>query len=110
MRNLMALIYYLLALFGCSGGGQTVAHRVSVDGKIAIDSQVRSTGEISRFECAASRSGQCHYSLFVAAAAPERFAVAVGERREIVGLAPGFGVCASFDPAPLDRDCRPATD
>ncbi|MEI2454437.1 hypothetical protein ABU614_13655 [Lysobacter firmicutimachus] len=108
MRNLMALLYYLLALFGCSGGGQTIAHRVSADGHVVIDSQVRITGDISRFECAASRSGHCHYSLYSAEAAPERFAVAVGERRDIVGLAPGFKVCAGAGPEALDRDCRPA--
>lgn len=122
MRNLMALLYYLCALFGCSVGGTTIEHHNVIDGVDILDSRVRITERIARFDCKASRSGQCHYSLFrgncpapAAGAAPdphcaqptERFALAAGTTREIVGIAEGFKVCASDETAAMGADCKP---
>ncbi|QQP96238.1 hypothetical protein [Lysobacter enzymogenes] len=129
MRNLMALMYYLCALFGCSVGGTTIEHHSIVDGIDIVDSRVRISERIARFECKASRSGQCHYSLFrsdcptaapasgaaadAAAAARcaqapvERFALAAGATREIVGVAAGFKVCVSEDDGAVKADCKP---
>lgn len=134
MRNLMALLYYLCALFGCSVGGTTIEHHKIVDGVDIVDSRVRITERIARFECKGSRSGQCHYSLFrgdcapvadgasngatssatddatpprCAQAATERFALAAGATREIVGIADGFKVCVSDDGAAVRADCKP---
>ncbi|SDY44728.1 hypothetical protein SAMN04487939_102183 [Lysobacter sp. yr284] len=123
MRNLMALLYYLCALFGCSVGGTTIEHHNVIDGVDILDSRVRITERIARFDCKASRSGQCHYSLFrsgcpattAAGAATdpqcaqptERFALAAGTTREIVGIAEGFKVCASETTTAMDADCKP---
>lgn len=125
MRNLMALLYYLCALFGCNVGGTSIEHHTVVDGVDIIDSRVRVTERIARFECKTSRSGQCHYSLFrsdcpgaapAAGAAPdprcaqppvERFALAAGSTREIVGIAEGFKVCVTEDGAAVGADCKP---
>ncbi|SDW52208.1 hypothetical protein [Lysobacter enzymogenes] len=124
MRNLMALLYYLCALFGCSVGGTTIEHHTVVDGIDIVDSRVRISERIARFECQASRSGQCHYSLFrseckppaagaaadprCAQPAAERFALDAGATREIVGVASGFKVCVSEDDGAVQADCKPA--
>jgi len=123
MRNLMALLYYLCALFGCSVGGTTIEHHTVADGIDIVDSRVRISERIARFECQASRSGQCHYSLFrseckpaaagaakdprCAQPATERFALAAGATREIVGVAPGFTVCVSDEDADVGANCKP---
>lgn len=125
MRNLMALLYYLCALFGCSVGGTSIEHHTVVDGVDIIDSRVRISERVARFECRTSRSGQCHYSLFrgdcpaaaqaagaardprCAQPAQERFALDAGATREIVGVAPGFKVCVSEEDAALGADCKP---
>lgn len=122
MRNLMALLYYLCALFGCDVGGTVTVHRASADGSILIDSQARVSERIARFECRQSRSGQCHYTLLRTACAPsaqpaatapecserafERFVLDAGQTREIIDIAPGFTICAEPSGAPVGAGCR----
>lgn len=128
MRNLMALLYYLCALLGCDVGGNTTLHRINVDGVDVLDSKVRVTEQIARFECRASRSGQCHYALFrgdcvaakpapagasanaSACTAPqafERFELAAGDTREVIDIASGFKVCVSVNNEAMGADCKP---
>lgn len=127
MRNFTALLYYLFALLGCDLGATTIVHRASADGVEIIDSEVRITDRIARFECLASRSGQCHYVLFRddctavgqgAAQAPatdgkscagqafERFAMAAGTDKEVIGLEPGFKLCVSAEDQAMTADCK----
>lgn len=116
MHNLIAAVYFLLALFGCDGGGTTIVTRSMVDGVDAIHSRIRITAGIARFECVASASGECHYTLFRRECASarsncmpaERFAMAAGARREVVGMPP-FDACVARDDIALGEDCRPAT-
>jgi hypothetical protein len=131
MRNFTALLYYLFALLGCDIGATTIVHRASADGVEIIDSEVRITDRIARFECLASRSGQCHYVLFhddcaavpgPAAAQPsaadarpcasqafERFAMAAGTDKEVIGLEPGFKLCVGAEDPTTTADCKRAT-
>lgn len=120
MRNLMAMMYYLCALLGCDVGGTTIEHRANTNGVDTIYSQVRISEQIAKFDCRASQSGVCHYSLFrgdcVAAAnaqapactqAPfERFDLAAGATREIIDIAPGFRVCVSAQAEAVGADCK----
>ncbi|MGJ7902308.1 hypothetical protein [Lysobacter sp. 1R34A] len=126
MRNLTALLYYLFALLGCDMGATTIVHRASADGVDIIDSEVRITDRIARFECLASRSGQCHYVLFhddcvavagmgrppgtnaepCASRAFERFAMAAGTDKEVIGLEPGFKLCVSAEDQAMTADCK----
>ena len=109
MRNLIAAVYFLLALFGCDGGGTVIDTRSAVDGIDALHSRIRIKAGIARFECIASASGECHYTLFprecVSASGdcskrpPERLTIAAGATREVVGL-PAFDACVTQkDPA-----------
>ncbi|MFC5570653.1 hypothetical protein ACFPN1_11335 [Lysobacter yangpyeongensis] len=115
MRNLIAAIYFLLAMFGCNGGGTTIVTRSVIDGVEAVHSRIRVTADVARFECIASASGECHYTLFrdecatprdCATQPMERFAMATGASREIVGL-PEFGACVTPDDVALTKDCKP---
>ncbi|MGH8078990.1 MAG: hypothetical protein ACREP7_00355 [Lysobacter sp.] len=115
MRNLMAMLYYLCALLGCDVGGTTIVHHANVDGVDIIDSKVRVSEQIAKFECRTSRSGQCHYALFSARCADaarcadpafERFDLAAGATREIVDIAPGFKVCVSDKNEAVGADCK----
>lgn len=114
MRNLIAAIYFLLALFGYEGGGTTVVTHARVGGVDVIHSRMRLMAGIARFECLASASGECHYTLFPDKCAStqtdcdrhpiDRFTMPAGEKREVVGL-PAFTACVSQDDASLGTDC-----
>ena len=116
MRNLLALVYFLLALIGCDGGGTTWTARASLDGQDVLHARTRLHAGVARFECIASASGRCHYALFAQACAPqpaacqaapfERFSLAVGESREVVGLPDRFQPCAGTSDAIAHADCR----
>jgi hypothetical protein len=106
MRNLFAAVYFLLALFGCESGGTTmITHSIS-NGVDLLHAKTRIKAGVARFECLASVSGECHYTLLPdkceATDAPcmekpiDRFVMKAGESREVVGL-PRFSACVSQD-------------
>ena len=114
MRNLLAAVYFLLALFGCDEGGTTVVTRSVIDGVDVIHARARIKAGIARFECVESTSGQCHYTLLpIQCASPtgncthqplDRFAMKSGETREVVGL-PEFDVCVTQDSSAVPPTC-----
>jgi hypothetical protein len=115
MRNLSAALYFLLALFGCESGGTTTITRSVSNGVDLIHASTRVKAGVARFECLASASGECHYTLLppqCASNAPcsenpiDRFSMKAGESREVVGL-PGFTACISQDGS-VDS-CVPST-
>ncbi|KQY51817.1 hypothetical protein [Lysobacter sp. Root494] len=106
MRNLFAAVYFLLALFGCESGGTTmITHSIS-NGVDLLHAKTRIKAGVARFECFASVSGECHYTLLPAKCASthapciekpiDRFTMKTGESREVVGL-PQFSACVSQD-------------
>lgn len=122
MRNLIATLYFLLSLLGCDGGGTTLATRSTIDGEDVVFGKARIQAGIIRFECVRSASGQCHYTVFPRActadpapASPppacaslpaERFMLAAGTSREVVGMSTTFDLCVSHDGRELTRDCK----
>lgn len=104
MRNLSAAIYFLLALFGCESGGTTTITRSVSNGVDLIHASTRVKAGVARFECLASTSGECHYTLLppqcASSSTPckeapiDRFSIKTGESREVVGL-PQFSACVS---------------
>lgn len=116
MRNLIAAVYFLLGLFGCQVGGTTTVTRSVIDGVDVIHSRTRTMAGIARFECIASASGECHYTLFPTQCASsqdgctrpvERFVMTTGETREVVGL-PTFKACVTREEAALTPACEPS--
>jgi len=105
----------LLILSACNIGGTTYSNRIANDGHDVLSSKARVQDGVARFECKASDSGRCHYTLYPEACsgkadcqlAPlQRFTVARGQTREIAGLQ-DFRVCVAIDGAAMRADCQP---
>lgn len=117
MPKLIALLQFLLALGGCAMGSNTYTHRISNNGHDVLASQARQRDGMAHFDCEASDSGWCHYTLYAddcavgeaCAQAPLRhFAVARGDSRQIAGLG-AVRVCVGLDAGALGPDCKPAS-
>ena len=122
MRNLIAMLYFLLSLLGCDGGGTTYATRATVDGQDVVYGKAGVRAGVVRFECVRSTSGQCHYTVFprectgdpapaspprsCATLPPEHFALEAGTQRDVVGMSPAFELCVSHDARALTPDCK----
>ena len=114
MRNILAMLYYLFAVVGCSGGRVTEI-RSETDGHDILHGRVEVSAEVTKFECLTSSSGQCYFSLFdpsctdpavTCGKPPERFALAEGASREIVGLPAGFKPCIDTAGKAMQVDCK----
>ena len=106
----------LLILAACDLGGTTYSNRIGIDGHDTLYSKARAKDGMARFECKASDSGRCHYTLYPEACsgkadcqlAPLRhFSVARGQTHEIAGVR-DFRVCVATSPAAVGADCQPA--
>lgn len=115
MPKFTALLQFLLALGGCAMGGTTYTHRISRDGHDVLTSEARLQDGVARFDCEASDSGRCHYTLYPEACAGktdcqlaplQRFSVARGQTREIAGVR-DFRVCVGIDATAMGADCQP---
>lgn len=115
MLRSVILLQLLAMLSGCSVGGTTFTSEVDSDAE-TLSSRVRVQDGVSRFECRASSSGQCYYTLYPRACngkadcklAPlRRFSVARGDSTQIAGLV-DFRPCVSASDAMVGADCQPA--
>jgi len=131
MRLLSALWSCLLGIVGCQGHAafdlSTDAHRETVvhtseRGAAVIFSRTSYRGGLATFRCVDSRSGRCHYQVYVACAAPtaaagnaaaarcaprmlQEFDLQVGQRREIGGLPRDFGQCVAPETSAAPQPC-----
>ncbi len=105
----------LLILSACGIGGTSYSNRIGGDGHDALYSKAQVKDGIARFECKASDSGTCHYTLYPDACGGkadctlvplQRFSVARGQTRQVAGL-DAFRVCVGLDDAALGADCQP---
>jgi len=114
MSKLIALLQFLLALAGIGVDGTTYDTRVASNGHDVLDSRAHVQDGVARFDCRASDSGLCYYTLYPAACtgmacadAPlRRFSVARDQSRQFAGLA-GFHPCVDTTGAALGPDCQP---
>jgi hypothetical protein len=106
----------LLILSACGMDGTTFSNRIADNGHDVLYSKAQVKDGSARFDCKASDSGTCHYTLFPEACsgkpdcrlAPlQRFTVARGESRWIDGLQ-DFRVCVAIDAGTMGADCQPA--
>lgn len=105
----------LMLLSACGADGTSYSNRIGSNGHDVLHSKARVEDGVARFQCLASDSGQCHYTLFPEACAGkpdcalaplQRFTVARGEGRQIKGLR-DFRVCVGIDEKALGADCQP---
>lgn len=106
----------LLILSACGVDGTSYSNRIGNNGHDTLYSKAHAKDGIARFECKASDSGRCHYTLYPEACAGkadcklaplQRFSVARGQNRQIAGLH-DFRVCVGIDDKALGADCEPA--
>ena len=116
MSKMLASSLFLLVLCACTLEGTTHIHRVGdALGGYSLHSRAHVLDGVARFECKASRSGRCHYTLYPKGCddrdcmrAPlRRFAVAQGQSLQLIGEK-DFRLCVSADATPQAADCEPA--
>lgn len=105
----------LLVLSACGVDGTSYSNRIANNGHDVLYSKARAEDGIARFECKASDSGRCHYTLYPAACSGKadcqlaplrRFSVARGQTHEIAGVR-DFRVCVGIDATAMGADCQP---
>jgi hypothetical protein len=106
----------LLILAACGMDGIAFGNRIGNNGRDVLYSKAQAKDGVARFECKASDSGECHYTLYPEACAGkadcalaplQHFTVKRGHTRAIAGLG-DFRVCVDIDGKALGADCRPA--
>ena len=106
----------LVILAACGMNGTTYSNRIGDNGHDVLYSKAQAKDGIARFECKASDSGVCHYTLYPDACAGkadctlaplQRFTVARGQSRQIAGL-DDLRVCVATSDAAVRADCEPA--
>ena len=112
----MLLSPLLLILAACGSDGTTYRNRIGSNGHDMLYSKAQAKDGVARFECKASDSGVCHYTLFPDACAGKsdcalaplrQFTVKRGQSRQIAGLR-DFRVCVGTSAQALGADCEPA--
>lgn len=124
MHYLIALIYFVLALFGLDGrGSHGIVTHATVDGIDMLYSRVRVVAAVTEVTCVRRASGQCHYQLLprdcllprprkapaassCKADPAQRFTLAVGARRELAGVLDGLALCVGPDGNASHADCE----
>lgn len=108
----------LLILSTCDIGGISYSSRIGNNGRDVLYSKAHVQDGVARFECKASDSGACHYTLYPDACAGkadctlaplQRFSVTRGQTRRIDGLGE-FRVCVGIDARARRADCEPVDD
>ncbi|MEI2260291.1 hypothetical protein [Stenotrophomonas indicatrix] len=104
MRSLLLACIAALSLAGCEKSTETSITRTTANGVDTLYSKRTVVDGVARFECIASRSGQCHYLLLDPSCNPDAacakpplrsFAVAVGATQQFKDLPTGFRQCVS---------------
>ncbi|TCV96372.1 hypothetical protein EC912_102723 [Luteibacter rhizovicinus] len=109
MRILVAFVYCLMSLAGCTDGrGRTMVVNSSVNGDSILDSRTDLDLGTAAFHCLHSASGQCHYALFVNGSSFRTFSLAAGDDLKLVGLPDDFVQCVTQQPDAVTADCKPA--
>lgn len=106
----------LVLLAACGASGNSYSNRIANGGHDVLYSKAHAKDGIARFECKASDSGSCHYTLYPEACAGKadcalaplrRFTVARGQTLQIAGLR-NFRVCVGTDDKAMAADCQPS--
>ena len=124
MNTFIAIVCFVLSLFGVDIGSHTFVDRIRADGADTLYSKVVAQPDATRFECVRSASGQCYYTVFPRECTPAsasgpagtrtedclskpvlRFALANGGSRRIPALH-GLRLCVSAAAGSVGPDCN----
>lgn len=108
MRMLIAMLYGLLNLVGCTDAqNRSIVVSSKENGAVTLDSLTRVEMGRAEFTCNESRSGKCYYTVFHEGAEIRRFTLVAAEHRQLDGLPAGFDQCVSTDDGRLSPSCKP---
>jgi hypothetical protein len=109
MRTLLIVVYYALALVGCSPPRTVTDLRADIDGRV-FHGRVEARDGVDRFECIDSAIGMCRFFVHAADCGPRppgaasctpptiaQVDVGSGETRQVFGLPRRARVCLATD-------------
>jgi hypothetical protein len=95
MRTFLAIVYCFLNLAGCTDAqNRSIVATASENGTITLDSRTDVRMGHAWFECKASQSGRCYYTVFDGASKIRTFSLPVAEVLRI-DLPAGFNQCVT---------------
>jgi len=107
MRTLLAIIYCFLNLAGCTDAqNRSIVATAQENGKVTLDSLTDVRMGRAWFECKASQSGRCYYTVFSGDAQVRVFSLSVAEALRLDNLPGGFGQCVSAKAGTVSADCK----
>jgi hypothetical protein len=107
MRTLLAIIYCFLNLAGCTDAqNRSIVATAQENGKVVLDSLTDVRMGRVWFECKASQSGRCYYTVFNEGAVVRAFSLAVAEDLRLDNLPSGFSQCVTVSAGKVSADCR----
>jgi hypothetical protein len=107
MRTLLAIIYCFLNLAGCTDAqNRSIVATAQENGKVVLDSLTDVRMGRAWFECKASQSGRCYYTVFKEGAQVRAFSLPVTEALRVDHLPSGFSQCVAVSAGKVSADCR----
>lgn len=118
LYRIAALVAFVCSVLGCNQSQRSFIERSSANGVDQLYSKVEMRADGTHFDCIASQSGSCHYTLFAhgcketgpCALSPlQRFTLAVGTQQVVARLPKDLQPCVRQDATPIDARCHAAT-
>ncbi len=107
MRTLLAIIYCFLNLAGCTDAqNRSIVATAQDNGKVTLNSLTDVRMGRAWFECKASQSGRCYYTVFNEGAPVRAFSLPVAAALRLDNLPSGFAQCVSIQADTVTADCR----
>ena len=106
MRTLLAIIYCFLNLAGCTDAqNRSIVATAQENGKVTLNSLTDVRMGRAWFECKASQSGRCYYTVFKEGAQVRAFSLPVAEALRLDNLPAGFSQCVAISAGRVSSDC-----
>jgi hypothetical protein len=107
MRTLLAIVYCFLNLAGCTDAqNRSIVATARENGKVVLDSLTDVRMGRAWFECKASQSGRCYYTVFKEGAQIRTFSLKVTEVLRLDNLPSGFAQCVFVKADTVSADCK----
>lgn len=118
LYRIAALFAFVASVLGCNQSQRSFTERSTSAGVDQLYSKVEMRAEGTHFDCIASQSGSCHYTLFAEGCAPDeacsrtplqQFALAAGAQKVVTKLPKTLQPCVRQDAMPVDARCHAVT-
>jgi hypothetical protein len=107
MRTFLAIVYCFLHLAGCTDSqNRSLVATSRENGTVTLDSRTDVRLGKAWFECKASQSGRCYYTVFKGDAKVREFSLPVADVMRVDGLPAGFEQCVAASAAKVGVGCK----